>query len=184
MPITIRRAAITELDELTELAMRSKQSNGYDAAFMAACRDELTVTAARFSEGEYWVAESNELCGCACLVINAEQQAGLANELPTGLPTGLPTELPAGLPAGPHAGQNFGEVHTFFIDPNYQRKGIGRLLWQKIQSRAAQEGLQFVQLDADPQAVAFYAAMGFEVIGQTPSGSIKGRFLPKMAWRF
>ena len=32
-----------EADVLTELCVRSKASHGYDAAFMAACRDELTV---------------------------------------------------------------------------------------------------------------------------------------------
>lgn len=32
-----------EADALTELCVRSKASHGYDAAFMAACRDELTV---------------------------------------------------------------------------------------------------------------------------------------------
>ena len=32
-----------EADVLTELCVRSKASHGYDEAFMAACRDELTV---------------------------------------------------------------------------------------------------------------------------------------------
>lgn len=39
----IRPARVEELDELTELAMRSKAHWGYDDAFMAACRDELTM---------------------------------------------------------------------------------------------------------------------------------------------
>jgi N-acetylglutamate synthase-like GNAT family acetyltransferase len=44
MAITIRRAVPEEADALTELALRSKASWGYDDAFMAACRDALTIT--------------------------------------------------------------------------------------------------------------------------------------------
>lgn len=39
----IRPARVDELGALTELAMRSKAHWGYDDAFMAACRDELTM---------------------------------------------------------------------------------------------------------------------------------------------
>ncbi len=39
----IRPARVEEADLLTELAMRSKAHWGYDDAFMAACRDELTI---------------------------------------------------------------------------------------------------------------------------------------------
>jgi GNAT superfamily N-acetyltransferase len=42
---------------LTELALRSKASNGYDAAFMAACVAELTLPPDRIASGEVWVAE-------------------------------------------------------------------------------------------------------------------------------
>ncbi len=58
MDIKIRRARRDEAGVLTELSLRSKRSNGYGDAFMAACREELTVTGARMSQGEYWVAEA------------------------------------------------------------------------------------------------------------------------------
>lgn len=67
MIIEIRRARSDEADILTDLSMRAKRSNGYDDAFMEACRAELTVTASRMEEGEYWVAQSDTVCGCACL---------------------------------------------------------------------------------------------------------------------
>jgi ribosomal protein S18 acetylase RimI-like enzyme len=41
----IRPAEPAEAAALTSLALRSKAAWGYDAAFMAACRDELTVKA-------------------------------------------------------------------------------------------------------------------------------------------
>ena len=148
MTMTTRRARPDEADILTELSMRSKQSNGYDDAFMAACREELTVTGARMAEGEYWVVEADGVCGCAALSADLETKSG--------------------------------EVHAFFIDPAWQRRGVGRLLWAKLVERAKAQGLAMLHLDADPFAVPFYEALGFQVVSKTPSGSIPGRALPKM----
>lgn len=133
---------------LTDLSMAAKQSNGYDDAFMAACREELTVTRQRLLDGEYWVAVSCIVRGCACLAVD---------------------------PDGGSA-----EVHAFFIDPAWQRKGIGRMLWQKLLQRAEELAVTELRLDADPFAVPFYEALGFQTVGQTPSGSIPGRTIPHM----
>ena len=148
MDIEIRRARAEDVDLLTELSIRSKRSNGYDEAFMAACREELTVTGQSLCDGEYWVAEGDDLCGCACLSADPDGRAG--------------------------------EIHAFFIDPDWQRRGIGRLLWRKLLERAQESGLVRLYLDADPAAVPFYEALGFEVTGDSPSGSIAGRTLPHM----
>ncbi len=75
---------------------------------------------------------------------------------------------------------SIGEISALYIDPNYQRLGIGRQLWQKILRRAQAQGLKKLFLDADPNAVSFYQAMGFTITGQVPSGSIPGRTLPRM----
>lgn len=150
MKLQIRLAKPSETAILTELSMRSKRSNGYDDAFMEACREELTVTVERMEEGEYWVAERGVICGCVCLTPDISDK-------------------------------NTAEINAFFIDPQWQRKGIGRLLWEKILERAAQRNITNLTLDADPDAVSFYEAMGFETIGETPSSSIPGRVLPKMS---
>ncbi|UWR22759.1 GNAT family N-acetyltransferase [Sulfitobacter sp. S190] len=53
---------------MTALIMRSKQSNGYDAAFMAMCAEELRVTPDRISATPYWVAKRGaQILGCAAL---------------------------------------------------------------------------------------------------------------------
>ncbi len=148
MNITIRKARPDDAGELTDLIMRSKSSNGYDEAFMAACYDELAVTPERIAKGEYWVADAWALCGCASLRVD---DCG-----------------------------GSGEVNAFFVDPDWQGKGVGRLLWQKLLERAKAQDLSQLHLDSDPFAVSFYQAMGFAVTGQTPSGSIPGRFLPYM----
>ena len=149
MQIRIRRARPDEADMLTELSMRAKRSNGYDDAFMEACREELTITASAMADSEYWVAQSDVVCGLACFKEGAED--------------------------------GHGEVHALFVEPDRQRAGIGRALWQKMLERAAKRGVTTLYLDADPAAVPFYRAMGLAVVGEAPSGSIAGRMLPRMA---
>lgn len=151
MPIEIRLAQLSEATILTELSMRSKQSNGYDEAFMEACREELTVTSAQMVAGEYWVAQQDIICGCVCLSADEPNRSG--------------------------------EINAFFVDPSYQRQGIGKLLWDKVIEQAHLKDLAILRLDSDPSAVPFYEAMGFEIVGETPSGSIKGRVIPRMEMR-
>jgi N-acetylglutamate synthase-like GNAT family acetyltransferase len=57
--VRIRPAAGHEAADLTELAVRSKGHWGYDAAFLTACRDELTVSPADCDGSRVMVAEQN-----------------------------------------------------------------------------------------------------------------------------
>lgn len=64
--IVIRPPDLSELPALSALQLRSKAHWGYDAAFMAACRAELTLTAADLTETALVVAERNgKLAGVA-----------------------------------------------------------------------------------------------------------------------
>lgn len=149
MSIRVRLARSDEASALTDLSMRSKASNGYDADFMAACVDALTVTAERMAEATYWVAEDGDtLCGCVAL--------GIADD------------------------GTSGEVNAFFVDPDWQGRGIGRLLWRPVRDEAKARGLIRLHLAADPEAVGFYNRLGFVTMGTVPSEAIPGRALPHM----
>ena len=148
MNITIRKARPEEAETLTDISMRSKQSAGYDDAFMEACREELKIHPEDIEHKHYWVAETKQVCGVI----------------------GLDLE-----PNGDTA-----EVSSFFIDPAFKRQGIGRLMWQEIVAQAQDLGLKSLSLASEPAAVPFYSAMGLAIVGEVPSGSIKGRVLPKM----
>lgn len=148
MKIGIRRAKVSEASLLTDLAFRSKQSNGYDDAFMEACREEITLTEERLKFFECWVAETDSLCGMVCLSVDGSGRTG--------------------------------EIENFFVDPDYKRMGIGRKLWEVLSAFARDTGIAELRLDADPFAVDFYQAIGFEIVGEAPSGSIEGRVLPHM----
>ena len=72
------------------------------------------------------------------------------------------------------------EVYAMYVEPDVRRSGIGQRLWALLEQRARAMKAEAVMLDADPFAVAFYEAMGCEVIGEAASGSIPGRMLPRM----
>lgn len=66
--VSIRLAREEETGLLSELAMRSKGYWGYDAAFLEACRDELTVSSGRLAAGTVWVAyRGDEILGFSAL---------------------------------------------------------------------------------------------------------------------
>lgn len=73
-----------------------------------------------------------------------------------------------------------GHVEDMFVDPQAKRGGVGRALWDHLEQRARSLGCRRLGLDADPFAVPFYQAMGMVIVGESPSGSIPGRMLPRM----
>jgi GNAT superfamily N-acetyltransferase len=70
---TLRLARLDEAELLTELALRAKASWGYDEAFMAQCRAELTLTPEKFAAWTIWIAEiDGSVAGFAALRPNGE----------------------------------------------------------------------------------------------------------------
>ncbi len=59
MKSVLRRAVPGDAAALSDLSFRSKASNGYDADFMEACRDELAVTSETIADGGIWVSEAS-----------------------------------------------------------------------------------------------------------------------------
>jgi len=147
--VTVRRARPDEADLLTGLAFRSKASNGYDQAFMEACRAEMAVTPAAFERRCFWIAEgeAGELLGFAGL---------------------WPVE------------DGLAEVDPIYVEPISKGIGVGQALWAQLERHARAGGAARLGLDSDPFAVGFYERMGCRIIGESPSGSIPGRMLPRM----
>ena len=91
----LRPARADEAALLTELCLHSKAVWGYDAAFMRACRAELTLTAADFATSSLQVAvEGCEVIGVAQVTVDGEN-ADLAKLFiaPSGLRTGVGRKL-------------------------------------------------------------------------------------------
>ena len=71
--LTLRTPWPDEAAALTELCLRSKAVWGYDAQFMEACRDELTITPEMLNSSYLQVAESDGcLIGMAQVTLEAD----------------------------------------------------------------------------------------------------------------
>lgn len=148
---SLRAPRPDESTAITDMIFASKASNGYDPAFMEACRDELRVTPEKLAKGWHRVAvRGPKILGSVSL-----------------------ENLP----------QSEGVVSGLFVAPSAQGTGVGRALWNSALDHARSAAMTKIRLDADPMAVPFYTAMGCQVVGEAPSGSIAGRMLPLMEFR-
>lgn len=133
---------------LASLVLRSKAYWGYDANFMSACRDELTVAPEEVASRRVVVAE------------DGRRVVGVAS---------LEGDPPAG------------ELGLLFVEPDVIGGGVGRVLYHHVLSTARALGFTRLSIEADPNAVSFYRAMGARPAGIGPSRSVPGRELPVLA---
>lgn len=73
-------------------------------------------------------------------------------------------------------------LDKLYVDPKNFGRGAGKMLltWAIGTARLLGKDRMFVV--ADPNAVEFYTRFGAKPAGQTPSGSIPGRMLPRLAF--
>lgn len=82
---------------------------------------------------------------------------------------------------GPGDGDRVLELEDMFVDPAHIGTGLGGLLMAHTEMRARKRGALRVEVDADPHAQGFYERCGYRLIGTSPSASIPGRTLPRLA---
>jgi ribosomal protein S18 acetylase RimI-like enzyme len=57
------------------------------------------------------------------------------------------------------------ELDDLFTEPDLMRMGIGRMLVHDLAARAAAAGASYVDVIANPNALGFYARLGFKATG-------------------
>ncbi|MEL7368219.1 MAG: GNAT family N-acetyltransferase [Myxococcota bacterium] len=147
----LRAPTRDELPALTDLCIRSKAHWGYNSAFLAQCRAELTLTSDELKKTKVAVAEDD-----------------------LGRILGVAQVIQEGADAW---------VEKLFIDPEHMGEGAGRFLYGWCVRTARDVGAGRLIIEADPDAVGFYARMGAVRQGDVPSGSIPGRRLPRLVQR-
>ena len=75
-----------------------------------------------------------------------------------------------------------GELGNLWVVPEHIGTGLGRRLWNHAVTAAGAAGYRTLRIEADPNAVGFYQAMGAKQVGEVPSGSIPGRTLPLLSF--
>lgn len=143
---------VTESDaaELTNIAMESKQSWGYDDAFMTQCVDELTQSPEKINlPSTYFYAAYKEqkIVGFYCVISEENLRC---------------------------------ELDALFISPTAFSLGIGSLLLNHAIQESKSRGEAFMDIVSDPNAVSFYQKHGANFVKLIPSESVPGRELPLM----
>ena len=69
-------------------------------------------------------------------------------------------------------------LDLLFVEPAYIGQGVGSLLFDTLTEHARLRGITQFNLDADPNAAAFYMAKGGRVIGERESRIVRGQLLP------
>ena len=65
------------------------------------------------------------------------------------------------------------DLEDLFVDPDWMRQGIGLELMRDVVARARERGARYVEVTANPHALAFYARAGF-----VPYSTAETRFGP------
>jgi GNAT superfamily N-acetyltransferase len=156
-PAGLRPARAADADQLTDLALRSKAHWGYSAEFMAACRQELTVTAAYLDGHPTWVVEE-----------------------PDGEPPAAGGAKIVGFFALAPLGEYEVELDLLYVDPAAIGRGLGSRLFAHARDLARERGFRVMEIQSDPNAEGFYRRVGAVTVGSKPSLSIPGRELPLM----
>lgn len=150
----LRPARPEEASALSALCVRSKAWWGYDAAFMALCRDSLTVTPRMIAEGAVLVAAD-------------------ADDRPLGVGA-----------LGPLDASGEMDLALLFVDPVAMGQGTGRALFAALCDRARARGARRLSILADPGAAPFYRRLGATAAGEAPSDAVPGRILPLFHFDF
>ncbi len=77
------------------------------------------------------------------------------------------------------AGQE-ADLLKLFVEPAAMRGGVGQALFAWASDVARELGAERMTIEADPDAAPFYRRLGARDAGLVPSGSIAGRWLPKL----
>jgi GNAT superfamily N-acetyltransferase len=62
------------------------------------------------------------------------------------------------------------ELDDLFVDPEHMRRGIATRLVSGIAADAADLGVPWIEVTANPHAAAFYESAGFEPVGSMQTG--------------
>jgi maltose O-acetyltransferase len=155
MNVNIRIALPGEAGMLTEIAFAAKRTWKYPDSYFEIWKDELTITKDYINSNIVFVAESdNQLVGFYSIVV-------VQNDFKAG---------------NVMVKKGFWLEHLF-IEPSFQRKGIGRLLMEHALNYCEENWIDNLKIFVDPHATGFYDKMGARFLENSLS-SIEGREIP------
>lgn len=58
------------------------------------------------------------------------------------------------------------EIKRMYVDPAFQRQGIGTQLIKELEIEAHKQNLSLLTIEAQPNAVPFYKSLGYKIINE------------------
>ena len=159
MKITHRKAAMTDIDEISRLiesAVRQMEKDGIDQwdKLYPAKKDFI----ADIGKGELYIGELHDEIAVV-YALNKECDAQYRNG------------------AWRYGGEDYCVIHRLCVAPACQNQGIARTTLQDIENRLKRRGIKAVRLDVfsgNPYALKLYADSGYAKVGTADWR--KGRF--------
>lgn len=145
--LRLRRAAPDDAAALSRLAMAAKAHWGYAAADLERWRGELGFGSDELARGRTWLAEWPD----GRIDDPAVGRRGLAGVVALG-----------------GEGERLSLEHLW-VAPRAIGRGVGRALLSLAAVQARARGANLIEIDADPNAEAFYLHCGARRIGATPA---------------
>lgn len=154
----VRVATADDVPHLTELIARSGRilSAGYytETETESAIRFIFGVDSTLVAEGTYFVAEdSGTMLGCGGWSRHQTLYGG--DQRPVGAPELLLDPS-----------RDSARIRAFFVAPEAARRGVGKSLLDECIRAAGAAGFRSLELVSTLPGVPFYAAMGFEAVGE------------------
>ncbi len=137
-----------DAEPLSELAFRSKSFWGYSPEFMESCRSELRVDGSRIGFPDFHCYVARKDASTLGFYIVEENADSVF------------------------------ELEALFVEPDCIGSGVGRALLSHALKTASASGAARMIIQGDPNAGAFYTAMGAVQVGTRESESIPDRLLP------
>ena len=75
---------------------------------------------------------------------------------------------------GTRAGE---DIRRVFVLPDYQRRGIGRLMMAELEAKAIADSVERIVLSASLPALEFYLRLGYEVVSEVDYEVVPGQHL-------
>ncbi|WP_238009935.1 GNAT family N-acetyltransferase [Dactylosporangium sp. AC04546] len=148
----IRTAIAADLPALRHVYREASLSNPADAPLLLARPEFLYFGGEHVAAGRTWVAEEDRIAGFATLTDGPELE-----DLVAGGP-----ELGNHVNGGP-------ELEDLFVDPARHRRGIASALVRHVAGVARAAGHRRLWVTGNEQALAFYRAAGFVLVGEVPT---------------
>ncbi|MHA1523705.1 MAG: GNAT family N-acetyltransferase [Alphaproteobacteria bacterium] len=117
---------MADIAAIDTLVLASKASNGYDAAFMAACVEELSTSRDAVEAGDVWVAQASALVGTYRLDLGDQAQVHMMFVAPATKGTGVGAALWRHMEARARAGgaKSLGLDADPFAEGFYRHMGM------------------------------------------------------------